>query len=92
VIWLGAFWRLVGVLAEVGPAGVLVATAVTAGVLLTVVLAARVLRRVDSGPGPLVTRRILRAQAGRTGIPRHRDPDASGRPRPRAPTAALAAA
>jgi len=97
VIWLGAFWRLVGVLTvgvltEVGPTGVVVATAVAAGVLLTAVVAARVLRRVGSGSGPLVTPRVLRAQADRTGIPRHRDPDASGRPRPRAPTATLAVA
>jgi hypothetical protein len=92
VIWLGAFWRLVGVLTEIGPTGVLVGTAVAAGVLLTVMLAARVLRRAGSRPGPLVTRRVLRAQADSTGIPRHRDPDASGRPRPRAPAATLAAA
>jgi hypothetical protein len=92
VIWLGAFWRLVGVLTEIGPAGVLVGTAVAAGVLLAAMLAVRVLCRAASGSGPLVTRRVLRAQADSVGIPRHRDPDASGRPRPRAPTAALAAA
>ena len=97
MIWLGALWRLVGVLTvgvltEVSPTSALLATAVAASVLLTAVLAARVGRRVGSAPGPLVTRRALRARADRTGIPRHRDPDASGRPRPRAPTATLAAA
>jgi hypothetical protein len=93
VIWLGALWHLVGVLIDVGPTGLLVGTAAATGVLLTAMLAASVLlRRVVADPCPRVTRRVLRQHAGRTGIPRHRDPDAAGRSRPRAPTTALAVA
>ena len=91
--WLGVLWHLVGVLTDVGPAGLFLGTAAATGVLLTVVLSASVLlRRAVTEPGPLVTRRVLREHAGRTGVPRHRDPDAAGRSRPRAPTPALAAA
>ncbi|GII25080.1 DUF6412 domain-containing protein [Planosporangium mesophilum] len=89
MIWVGSLWHLVGVLTEVGPTGLLVGT----GVLLTAILAARVLLgRVVADPRPQVTGRVLREHAERTGIPRHRDPDASGRSRPRAPTATLAVA
>ncbi len=93
MIWLGALWHLVGVLTDVGPTGLLVGTAAATGVLLTAMLAASVLvRRLVAGNGLRVTRRVMRERAGRTGIPRHRDPDAAGQSRPRAPTAALAAA
>src|SRR5437764_739880 len=34
--------------------------------------------------GPRVTRGALRERSGRAGVPRHRDPDAAGRSRPRA--------
>lgn len=89
----GLLWHFVGVLTDVGPAGVLVGTAAATGVLLAVVLAASIpLRQVVADPDLQVTRRILRERTGRTGIPRHRDPDAAGRSRPRAPTAAPAAA
>ena len=91
--WFGLLWHLVGVLTDAGPAGLLAGTAAATGVLLTVMLAASVrLRRIEAEPGPRVTRRILRERAGMTGTPRHRDPDAAGRTRPRAPTTALAAA
>lgn len=90
---LGLLWHLVGVLTDVGPGGLLAGTAAATGVLLAVMLAASAVpRHVRADAGPLVTRRILREHAGRTGMPRHRDPDAAGRSRPRAPTAALAAA
>jgi hypothetical protein len=93
VIWLGALWHFVGVLTDVGPSGLLVGTAAATGVLLTAIVAASVLlRRVVAAPGSRVTRRVLREHAGRTGVPRQRDPDASGRSRPRAPTTALAVA
>ena len=86
-------WHLVGVLTDVGPAGLFLGTVAATGVLLAVVLSASILvRRVVGGPSPLVTRRVLRERAGRAGVPRHRDPDAAGRSRPRAPTPALAAA
>lgn len=93
MIWLGALWHLVGMLTDVGPTGLLVGTAAATGVLLTAMFAASVLlRRAVADPGPPVTRRALRERARRTGVPRHRDPDAAGRSRPRAPTTALTAA
>ncbi|GAA5178974.1 hypothetical protein GCM10023322_07490 [Rugosimonospora acidiphila] len=93
VIWFGALWHVVGVLIDVGPSGLLVGTAAATGILLTAMLAASILlRRVVADSCPGVTRRVLRQHAQRTGIPRHRDPDAAGRSRPRAPTAVLAAA
>jgi Family of unknown function (DUF6412) len=93
VTLLGLLWHLVGVLTDMGSGGLLAGTAAATGVLLTVMLAASALpRHVAADTRPLVTCRILREHAGRTGIPRHRDPDAAGRSRPRAPTAALAAA
>nr|WP_231935249.1 DUF6412 domain-containing protein [Micromonospora viridifaciens] len=86
-------WHFVGLLTDVGPTGLLVGTAAATGVLLAAIPAASILlRRVVADPGPRVTRRILRECAGRTGTPRHRDPDAAGRSRPRAPTTALAVA
>ena len=92
-MWLGALWHLLGVLTDVGPTGLLAGTAAAAGLLLAAVLAVRVLlRRVGAASGPRATRRALRERAHRTGVPRHRDPDASGRSRPRAPTAVPAAA
>jgi hypothetical protein len=93
VTWLGAVWRVAGVLGESGPAGLLAGTAVVAGLLLAAFLAARQVRAGAGTPSvPLPTRRALRAHAGRTGVPRHRDPDAAGHARPRAPSAAHAAA
>jgi Family of unknown function (DUF6412) len=89
VTWLGALWQVLGVLAEVGPAGLLAGTAAVASALLVAALAALiVLRRALAGPGPAVACRALRDRANRIGVPRHRDPDAAGRPRPRAPSAA----
>jgi Family of unknown function (DUF6412) len=90
---LGLLWHLVGVLTDMGPGGLLAGTAAATGVLLAVMLAAAALpRRVTADARPLATRRILREHAGRIGMPRHRDPDAAGRSRPRAPTVARAAA
>lgn len=86
-------WYLVGVLADVGASSMLSGTAAATGVLLSVVLAAsNLLHRVVTEPELRITRRVLRERSGRTGIPRHRDPDAAGRARPRAPTATLAVA
>lgn len=92
VSWLGALWRVLGVLSEVGPYGLLVGTAMAAGLLVAAFVAARVLRQAVAGrPGP-ITGRVLRQRADRAGVPRDRDPDAAGRPRPRAPAAVHAAA
>jgi hypothetical protein len=93
VIWLGALWHVVGVLTEFGPTGLFAGTGAVAGVVLLAVLAARVPQRSQILVRALgVTCRVLRERAGRAGVPRHRDPDASGRSRPRAPTAVLAVA
>ncbi|WP_239098098.1 DUF6412 domain-containing protein [Micromonospora qiuiae] len=91
VIGLGVLWYLVGVLADVGASSMLSGTAAATGVLLTVLLAAaNLLHRVVTDPDLRITRRMLRERSGRTGVPRHRDPDAAGRARPRAPTTPLA--
>jgi hypothetical protein len=93
VIWFGALGQVVGVLTECGPNVLLVGAGAMAGVLLLAVLAAAVPQRSQiAGPARGVTRRSLRERTVRAGIPRHRDPDASGRSRPRAPTALLAVA
>ncbi|PZG17396.1 hypothetical protein C1I95_15595 [Micromonospora craterilacus] len=93
MIGLGMFWYLVGVLADVGASSMLSGTAAATAALLAVVLSASILlQRVGADPDLRITRRILRERSGRTGVPRHRDPDAAGRARPRAPTATLAVA
>ncbi|WP_309238288.1 DUF6412 domain-containing protein [Actinoplanes aureus] len=94
MIWFEALWRLVGVLlTESGPTGLLLGAGAVAGVLLVTALTASMLlggRFTATEPG--TSRHWLRERARRTGVPRHRDPDAAGRTRPRGPTAALAAA
>ena len=86
-------WYLVGVLADAGATGMFTGTAAATGALLAVVLAAAsLLHRVVTPAELRVTRRMMRERSGRTGVPRHRDPDAAGRARPRAPTATLAVA
>ncbi|MEU4420498.1 DUF6412 domain-containing protein [Actinoplanes sp. NPDC024001] len=93
MIWWEALWRLVGVLTESGPTGLLLGAGAIAGVLLVTVLSASVLLGARlTAADPTVSRRVLRDRARRTGVPRYRDPDADGRVRPRGPTAALAAA
>ncbi|AEB45884.1 DUF6412 domain-containing protein [Micromonospora maris] len=93
MIGLGMLWYLVGILADAGATGLVTGTAAATGVLLTVVLAAaNLLRRVVTPAELRVTRRLMRERTRRTGVPRHRDPDAAGRARPRAPTATLAVA
>ncbi|MBL7255759.1 DUF6412 domain-containing protein [Paractinoplanes lichenicola] len=80
--WLGAIWWLVSVLTDAGPSAL-------AGVLVVAALAAVVLLVVRQIPGDRTTGAglALRARAGKTGVPRYRDPDAPGRTRPRGPTA-----
>ncbi|WBB52610.1 DUF6412 domain-containing protein [Verrucosispora sp. WMMD573] len=92
MIGLGLLWYLVGVLADVGATSMFSGTAAVTGVLLAAVLAAGVLLAgAVADPDLRITRRMLRERSGRTGVPRHRDPDAAGRARPRAPTAATLA-
>ncbi|NGM16337.1 DUF6412 domain-containing protein [Verrucosispora sioxanthis] len=92
MIGLGLLWHLVGVLADVGATSMLSGTAAVTGALLTALLAAAALiPALVADPDLRITRRMLRERSGRTGVPRHRDPDAAGRARPRAPTTATLA-
>ncbi|WFE42776.1 DUF6412 domain-containing protein [Micromonospora sp. WMMD998] len=72
------------------PAGLLAGAAVVAALLLATVIALRV-RALPTPPG---TRHAaaLRARARSRQVPRQVDPDAPGRPRPRAPGLGLSAA
>ncbi|MFC3385798.1 DUF6412 domain-containing protein [Couchioplanes azureus] len=93
MIWFEAFWQVVSVLTDAGPAGLFVGTGAVAGVLVIAVLAAAVvLSRRTTWVNRGTTHRTWRERAGRTGVPRHRDPDAAGRTRPRGPTGLPAAA
>ncbi|MEV4772283.1 DUF6412 domain-containing protein [Micromonospora humida] len=66
------------------PGDLLAGAAVAAALLLVALLAAR--PRAASGPGGGRRRAVgLRERARRRGVPRQVDPDAAGRPRPRAP-------
>ncbi|GIE77010.1 hypothetical protein Aph02nite_29600 [Actinoplanes philippinensis] len=91
--WWDALWRLVSMLAEAtGSSDLASGASALVGVVLIAVLARVLLvRRAPSADGH-ATAGALRTRAVRTGVPRHRDPDASGRTRPRGPTAAPAAA
>ena len=85
MIW-SALLSLLSSVTDAGPAGAV------AGLLLITVLAAVAVLTRDAAPAaPPVTRRLLRQRAARSGVPRHRDPDAPGRTRPRGPTRPLAA-
>ncbi|MET8350019.1 MULTISPECIES: DUF6412 domain-containing protein [unclassified Micromonospora] len=82
VAWISTFAQLT--LLALRPADLLAGVALTALVLLAVLLAARVPGR-SGVPG--VARRWtgLRARSRGRRVPRQVDPDAAGRPRPRAP-------
>jgi hypothetical protein len=68
---------------DAGAAGVLAAATLCALLLVVATLAVRLLTGGTApGPVPGSPRRAVR-----DGLPRHRDPDAAGRARPRAPTA-----
>lgn len=88
-MWWEALWRLVGLLTDAGPTALLVGAA---GLLLVTVLAAGLMIDFRSAANPLVSRSAMRDRARRAGVPRHRDPDAPGRTRPRGPTARPVAA
>lgn len=92
VKWWDALWRLVGLLAEAGSSDLVSGTSALVGVVLIAVLARVLLVRPTSTADSRATAGALRSRAERTGVPRHRDPDASGRTRPRGPTPAPAAA
>ncbi|WP_405104967.1 DUF6412 domain-containing protein [Micromonospora sp. NBC_01405] len=88
-MWAYALTHLI-VLAD-RPAELLAGAAVAAAVLLAVVLAGRL--PMAAGPPARAARHGvgLRERARRRGVPRQVDPDAAGRPRPRAPGLAPAA-
>ena len=79
--WLDAIWFLVSLLTETGPSGL-------TGLLLAAVLAAALTLLFRRSPARAeIAGRGLKQRADRAGVPRHRDPDAPGRTRPRGPTA-----
>ncbi|MEU4695415.1 DUF6412 domain-containing protein [Actinoplanes sp. NPDC023714] len=86
-----ALWRLVGLLTDAGPTAMIVGAASVAGVLLLTALTAGALLNFRAVANPLAGRAAMRDRARRTGVPRHRDPDAPGRTRPRGPTRSLVA-
>ncbi|GAA2704502.1 MULTISPECIES: DUF6412 domain-containing protein [Actinoplanes] len=91
-MWMDALWRLVSMLASASSSEFVAGTSALVGVVLVAVLA-RVLLVRPAGFGDFRgAGRALRRRADRVGVPRHRDPDASGRTRPRGPTAAAAVA
>jgi hypothetical protein len=87
MLWLGALWHLLG--ADVGPAGLLLSAATCAILLLAATVAVRALlvRTPQRGVPAVAT-----ADARPLVVPRHRDPDAAGRSRPRAPAGVPTAA
>ncbi|WP_258398274.1 MULTISPECIES: DUF6412 domain-containing protein [Micromonospora] len=82
VAWMSAYAQLTVLAGR--PVDLLAGAALTALVLLAVVLAARVHDRAGApGAGPRWAG--LRARSRSRRMPRQIDPDAAGRPRPRAP-------
>ncbi|MBY8873443.1 DUF6412 domain-containing protein [Micromonospora sp. PLK6-60] len=65
------------------PGDLLAGAAMVAALLLTALLAAR--PRAPRGPARVGRAAGVRDRARRRGVPRQVDPDAAGRPRPRAP-------
>jgi hypothetical protein len=82
MVW-DALWHLVGVLT--GPTGLAVGAGALAGVLLVAAFARMVVARPDTVPVAGVLGQGMWRRARCAGVPRHRDPDAAGRTRPRGP-------
>ncbi|MGC4893193.1 DUF6412 domain-containing protein [Micromonospora sp. DT31] len=76
-------WVYTLTLAADRPVGLLAGAAVATALLLAMLLALRV-RALPTPPGTRYAA-ALRARSRRRGVPRQTDPDAAGRPRPRAP-------
>jgi hypothetical protein len=85
-VWAYAYAQFAAVSGH--PAELLAAAATLLAVAVTLRLVAR-LRLPTDDPARLGTR--MRERARRARVPRQLDPDAAGRPRPRAPTAPLRA-
>jgi len=97
VATLASLWQLTGhaLAAPSGlaaPAVTLLAGAVLAGVLAACLASAARLGRLSAAVPQISRASALREKSWRAGYLQQRDPDAAGRPRPRAPSAALAAA
>ncbi|GAA1620164.1 DUF6412 domain-containing protein [Actinoplanes couchii] len=90
--WWDALSRLAGILAETGSSELAGGAGALVGVLLIAMFARMPLVRPVEGGGFRAGVSALRSRAVRTGVPRHRDPDAPGRTRPRGPTGPLAVA
>ncbi len=93
---LAGLWREAGH-ALLAPDSLPAAVTVLAGAMLAVALAASLAGAARTGQvlvaAPLIRRAAaLRAKSWRAAFLPQRDPDAAGRPRPRAPSAAQAAA
>lgn len=93
VCWdlLAALWHVLGS-APQRPGELLAGTAAAVALLLAAAVAARLSARTLPTPAVAPAGRPGRERALRTGTPRYTDPDAPGRPRPRAPSAAPVAA
>jgi len=97
VTLLADLWQATGHLlpAPSGPSGTAVtalAVAVLIGALAACVACASLIGRISSAIPLTVRASALREKSWRAAFLRQRDPDAAGRPRPRAPSAAPAAA
>lgn len=91
---LADLWQATGhlLLAPSGTAVTALAVAVLIGALAACLACANLIGRISSAI-PLTGRAsALREKSWRAGFLRQRDPDAAGRPRPRAPSAVPAAA
>ena len=88
----GVLWLLVMAAAPARPAGLLAVAAAALTCLLLALLASGARLGAATGTSPQATRAALRRKAWRAAFLPQLDPDAPGRPRPRAPSAAPAAA
>jgi hypothetical protein len=95
IIAMARMFSMAGILTEAvsGPGAVLALTAVSvAGLTLLIVLRTRASRH-DGGSSPVQVQALSQCRrASRTTYVRLRDPDAAGRPKPRAPSRVAAAA
>jgi hypothetical protein len=81
MIWLSALWHLLGALPDLGPATLVAAVAVTVLVVALAVVGVRLGGATLRGASAVTDPHIRSAP-----VIRCTDPDAPGRPRPRAPS------
>lgn len=92
VKWWDALSRLAGMVAEAGSPELAGGAGALVGVLLIAMFARMPLVRPVRSGAHRAEVSALRSRAVLAGVPRHRDPDAPGRTRPRGPTGAPAVA